>query len=274
MNTTASEERQFYDQRYAQFLDVPDHALAVNREVMLRTWNDPRQPAFERRRVYSKALELLLAESLDGRTVLDYGCGPGDWGVWMATEGAAVTLLDLSPVAIEVGLRRARASCVAERVRGAARDASDLSGFADGEFDLIFACAALHHTMKYAGALDELCRVLRPEGVLVLVETLGNNPALNAARRLRAWLAHEPAEQGEEIVIGEREVTELGRRFRTVEVHPVHLLAMAKRLLRGRFRFQAIRATVRALESLDAGLLRLAPRLEKYCGEAVIVGRR
>ena len=38
----------------------------------------------------------------------------------LAGEGAAVTLLDLSPVAIRLGLRRAAVSGVADRVRGVA----------------------------------------------------------------------------------------------------------------------------------------------------------
>jgi len=274
MSTSASEERRFYDDRYAQFLALPDHAVAVNRETMMRTWNDPRQPAFERRRLHHRALNLLLAEGLEGREVLDYGCGPGDWGVWMATEGARVTLLDLSPVAIDLGLRRARASGVASRVSGTARDASDLSNFADQKFDLVFACAALHHTLKYPGALDELSRVLRPDGKLVLVETYGNNPVLNHARKARARLAREAVEQGEEIVIGKAQIQQLRERFRSVEVQPMHLLAMAKRLLRGRFTFPPVRALVAALESCDSLLLRMAPALGSYCGEAIIIARK
>jgi hypothetical protein len=42
----------------------------------------------------------------------------GEWGTLMATEGANVTLLDLSPAAIHIGLRRERASGVGDRVRG------------------------------------------------------------------------------------------------------------------------------------------------------------
>jgi len=96
---------------------------------------DAANPSYERRVVYRAALKYLLSESLTGRTVLDYGCGTGDWGLMLAGEGAVVTLLDLSPVAIRLGLRRAAASGVADRVRGVARDASDLACFGDGEFD-------------------------------------------------------------------------------------------------------------------------------------------
>ena len=115
-----------------------------------------------------------------------------------------------------------------DRVRGEARDASDLSCFRDGEFDLVYASAALHHTLKYAGALEELVRVIRPGGRLVLAETWGDNPALMLARQVRAKLAHEAEEQGEEIVLNDAEVERLRRHFSEVRVQPLNLLAMGK----------------------------------------------
>src|SRR5262249_14947751 len=158
-----------------------------------------------RRKLYGAVLEQLLSEPLEGCQVLDYGCGLGEWGVLMATEGASVALLDLSPVAIEIGLRRAAANGVAERVRGFARNAADLSCFADGEFDLIYASAALHHTLKYPNALAELVRVLRPGGKLILAETYGNNRFLNWLRRCNWRLHRQPEESGEEIILSDAE---------------------------------------------------------------------
>ena len=271
MGVTTEQERAFFDRVYAQHLSRPDHELVVNRRIMLAALDDPSQPVWERRRLYRRVWEELARLPLGEMNVLDYGCGPGDWGVLLATEGARVTLLDLSPAAIELGLRRAKASGVADRVRGVARDGSNLDCFADGEFDLVFAGAALHHVLKYGPAVDELVRVIAPGGRLVLAETLGNNPLLNAARRLRARLAGEEEAQGEGILIGDPEIEMLRRRFRRVEVYPMNLLAMAKRLFRGRFTRRGVRSFLTALEAADRFLLGRFPSLGRYCGEAVIV---
>ncbi|MCC6364123.1 MAG: class I SAM-dependent methyltransferase [Bryobacterales bacterium] len=270
MSITADQERGFYDAVYSRFLERPDHELAVNREVMRRTLSDPRQPVFERRRLYSEVLSRLLAMPLSSLRVLDYGCGPADWGVWVATEGAQVTLLDLSPAAVELGLRRARASGVSHRVRGEARDAADLTCFGDGEFDLVYASAAVHHTLKYPRAFEELVRVIRPGGTLLLAETYGNNPLLDLARRVRAGLQGEAEEQGEEIILGNREIALLRSAFTRVELHEMNLLAMGKRLLRGWHHHSWAQGVVSLLEGADALLLGMAPFLRRYCGEVVV----
>jgi ubiquinone/menaquinone biosynthesis C-methylase UbiE len=270
----AEQEREFYDAQYRQFLELPDADLVCNRRTLAAGLEDPANPSYERRAVYRAALEYLLSESLAGRTVLDYGCGTGDWGLMLAGEGAAVTLLDLSPVAIRLGLRRAAVSGVADRVRGVARDASDLSCFRGGEFDLIFGSFALHHTLKYPRARDELLRVLKPGGRLVLVETYGNNPLLNGARILRRWFSREPAGQGEGIVLNDSDLDAIRPLVGSLEIYPLNLLAMGKRVFRGRFSRTWVRGVLRVLEWMDARLLTALPFLGRYCGEALIIGRK
>jgi len=269
---TSDREREFYDGQYAQFLALPDHALRLDRKVLEGNLENPAHPFYERRWLYRASMRALEAEPLKGKQVLDYGCGPADFGIWMATEGAAVTLLDLSPAAIEVGLRRAQASGV--RVRGVAADASCLSMLSDAEFDLVFACAALHHTLKYPGAVEELARIMKPGARLVLCETWGGNPLLNTARKLHAACIGEAAEQGEDIILSQAELRALDPYFCEVRVETRNLLAMGKRLLRGRFERRWARAVVRGLERMDGALLALAPPLRNWCGEALITAQR
>jgi 2-polyprenyl-3-methyl-5-hydroxy-6-metoxy-1,4-benzoquinol methylase len=265
-------EREFYDSQYAQFLELPDHALRTNREVLEGNLENPAHPFYERRRLYSAAMRALEAAPVKGARVLDYGCGTADFGLWLATEGAEVTLLDLSPAAIELGRRRAQASAVA--VRGIAAGAGQLGMLSDREFDLVFASAALHHTLKYPGAIEELARVMRPGARLVLCETWGGNPLLNRARRLRARLSGEQEEQGEGIILSRAELETLDGHFTDVEMETLNLLAMGKRLLRGRFGSAWARGVLHGLESVDSALLAIAPLLRQWCGEAVITARR
>jgi 2-polyprenyl-3-methyl-5-hydroxy-6-metoxy-1,4-benzoquinol methylase len=268
---TADREREFYDRQYAQFLALPDHALRIDRKVLEENIENPSRPFYERRMLYRATMRALEAEPVRGKKVLDYGCGPADFGLWMATEGADVTLLDLSPAAIEVGLKRARASGVT--VRGISADASRLDMLRDQEFDMVFACAALHHTLKYPDAVEELARVMKPGARVVLCETWGGNPVLNAARKIRALAAREKEEQGEDIILSKKELRALEPYFADVRVDTMNLFAMGKRVLRGRFERGWARGVMRGLEAIDAAVLSVAP-LHDWCGEAVITGHR
>jgi SAM-dependent methyltransferase len=274
VNITADQERGFYDNVYAQHLSLPDSALICNRRTIEADLANPARSIYERRRLYGTVLRILLAESVAGQRVLDYGCGTGDWGLMLAGEGAEVAFLDLSPIAIELALRRAQVSGISDRVQGIARDASDLSCFRDDEFDLIYASAAVHHTLKYPNALDELLRVLRPGGKLVLAETYGNNQLLNLLRRLRWKFSAQPDEAGEEILFDDAHVDLLRARLSEVKLYPLSLLAIGKRLFRGRLTNRAARFFVGSLEVADAILLKVFPPLRRYCGEVVVVARK
>ncbi len=272
MKITADQERAFYDSAYSPFLQAPDSDLVCNRGTLEADLANPAHPIYERRRLFQATMKVLLSEPAAGLTVLDYGCGTGDWGLMLAAEGASVTFLDLSAVAIEVVQRRAVASGVI--VRGEARDGSDLSCFHDGEFDLIFGSAAIHHTLKYPNAVAELMRVLKPGGRLVLAETYGNNKLLNMARRFRWRLSALPDEAGEDIIFDESHIRILRGQLQQVDLIPLNLFGMAKRIFRGRFTNPIVRGLVHSLEAMDGVLLKIAPGLGRYCGELVVIGRK
>ena len=149
-----------------------------------------------------------------------------------------------------------------------------MSCFEDGEFDLIYAGAAIHHTMKYPHALGELLRVLKPGGRLVLAEGYGNNVLLNLARRLRWRIGGEPEEAGEGIIFSDADVETLRKQMTHVEITPLNLFAMAKRVFRGRFASPGVRATMALIESLDSLALAAFPFLKRYCGELVVVAKK
>ena len=107
-----------------------------------------------------------------GRRVLDLGCGKGRFSRHLRRAGANVVGLDPSPAMLAgaVGLSRIQAS--------AAR-----LPLADGGFDAVIAVEVFEHLADIDAALGEIHRVLRPGGLIVVVDK--NRLSLNASR---PWL--------------------------------------------------------------------------------------
>lgn len=103
------------------------------------------------------------AQTARGRDVLDAGCGVGYGALILAEAGAqSVTGVDRSSEAIFNA--RERAGAVAEFT---VADLQDIP-LDDGSFDLITCFEAIEHIVHPERALDELRRVLRPDGVLLI----------------------------------------------------------------------------------------------------------
>ena len=114
---------------------------------------------------------------------------------------------------------------------------------------------------------------LKPGGALVLTETYGNNPLLNALRRWN-WKRESLAEeQGEDVIFNDQHIMVLRDAFASVTLKPMGLFSMAKRGMRGSFGNPALRGVLRVLQGTDGKLLQVAPTLGRYCGEVLVVAR-
>ena len=105
-------------------------------------------------------------DALEGKDVLDVGCGSGIATQLLAEAGAKVTAVDLTEWAVATTSRRLAAFGLPGEVRQ--EDAERLP-FADASFDLVFSWGVIHHSSDMDRALAELVRVLRPGGQLVLM---------------------------------------------------------------------------------------------------------
>ena len=97
---------------------------------------------------------------------LDLACGTGDIAFSVASRGAEVVALDLTPRMLQ--LARAKRT-VGDRVRFVAGDMTSLP-FADHSFDIVTTGYGLRNVPLLAGALREIKRVLKPGGVMLSLD--------------------------------------------------------------------------------------------------------
>lgn len=120
--------------------------------------------------------------------VLDVACGPGVVTAAIAAGAANVVGLDATPLMIE----KARARCAEAGLANVAFRCGDAENlpFGDGCFDGAVTRFAVHHFAAPQRALDEMFRVLRPGGVVVILDVVSSDDDSqsrlhNAIERLR-----------------------------------------------------------------------------------------
>ena len=132
------------------------------------------------------------AASRDGGRVLDVGVGTG-LELPMFSPSTRLVGVDLS----EPMLQRARARAARENLRGVEgllrMDAMRLA-FPDGAFDCVIAPYVMTVVPDPAATLDELFRVVRPGGEIVLVNHVGADRGVVA--QVESWLGKRAAKLG------------------------------------------------------------------------------
>jgi SAM-dependent methyltransferase len=227
-------ERAFHDQAFSEQTRAPVRRFySVN--GALRRW-----------------YEHTLSQRAAGADALEYGCGPGSAAFELAAQGARVTGIDLSPVAIELAARTVQERDLDARFE--VMDAEHLR-FDDDAFDLVCGSGILHH-LDLQRAYAELARVLRPDGVAVFIEPLGHNPAINWYR------ARTPALRTvDEHPLLMRDLVQAREHFGVVETRFFTLTSLAAVPLRNRAAFPRI---VDALDGVDRTLFAALPPTRRW----------
>jgi ubiquinone/menaquinone biosynthesis C-methylase UbiE len=102
-----------------------------------------------------------------GSTILEVAPGPGFLSVELATQGFAVTGLDISRTFVE--LARKNADKAGVQVQFQQGNASQMP-FADQSFDFLVCRAAFKNFANPLGALKEMHRVLKPDGRGLIID--------------------------------------------------------------------------------------------------------
>lgn len=127
--------------------------------------------------------ENAIMRAAQGKRVLDYGCGRGEYSLELLGLGADVEGIDISQNYIDKAATACRAKGYPEsRFHFQVMDAHKLS-FPDESFDFVVGNGILHH-LDYPTAFSEIHRVLKPGGRAIFQEPLSGNPLLGLLRIL------------------------------------------------------------------------------------------
>lgn len=127
-----------------------------------------------------------LKQSVPGQDVLEIGCGRGAMARYLVELGArTVTASDFSPSAV----RQAREILADTNATAAVEDIERMS-YSSASFDTVVSFETIEHCPDPQRAVNELARVLRPRGTLIL--TTPNYLGLTGLFRIYKRLTGEP----------------------------------------------------------------------------------
>ena len=198
--------------------------------------------------------------NVNGKQVLDYGCGAGFSTVVLARLGAWVSAFDISPQQVALAKKRAEANAVGGSVRIELMAAEQLR-YEDSSFDAVHGNAVLHH-VDLSAARAELHRVMKPGAVAVFAEPLGENLLLELTRSYLPYPGKLPRDPKER-PLRYSNIAFLAEPFDRVEVKEFQFLSMVGRATGNR-------PFVRRLERLDEWLFAAVPASRRFCRYIVI----
>lgn len=111
---------------------------------------------------YERPAMTTLVGEVEGRRVLELGCGTGPLTEWLVGGGAKVTACDVSPTMVDKARRR-----LGDRARLLVADIAQPLPFPSASFDLVVASLVLHYVEDWAAVLAEMHRVLELSGAVV-----------------------------------------------------------------------------------------------------------
>jgi SAM-dependent methyltransferase len=164
---------------------------------------------------------------LSSKRVLELGCGPGDFSVFMARHGASVHAVDVAPAAIKITNLRAENNSVDDCIHTYIMPAEKLD-FGDDTFDWVTGFGLLHHAnLKKLG--PEIVRVLKPGRGAIFREPLGASVITRLARRLLPY--HNKYHSVNEHPLTYEDLSLLGSFFAEANIREFYLLSGLSRFM-------------------------------------------
>lgn len=130
-----------------------------------------------------------LIGNVEGKTVLDYGCGNGENSLPLVRRGARVIGLDVSEDLLALARQRLALHGLGNRATFLAASAHEVP-LPDRSVDALMGIAILHH-LDLELAAREVRRVLKPGGIAIFQEPVRNSRLLKTLRALVPYRSEE-----------------------------------------------------------------------------------
>jgi 2-polyprenyl-3-methyl-5-hydroxy-6-metoxy-1,4-benzoquinol methylase len=257
----------------ARFFDELAQQLIARLQPMdprtVARYHQPEHPWF------NKEFRFQLLGNLEGKRVLDIGCGDGINSTLMAKYGAQVTGVDISPGSVELCKQRARLEGVESRTQFICSplEAVDLPA---GHFDIIWGDGILHHVIpELDPVLRQLMKWAKPGALFVFSEPVSLTPWL---RKLRKGVPIHTDATPDERPLERAELAVILRHLPDLELKWFHLMGrLSSLILPLHHNYEnaslAKRLAVDMLGRMDQVLLSV-PRLQALGGMCVMYGRK
>lgn len=110
------------------------------------------------------------ARDLDGKRVLEIGCGRGGFACWLAARERYAPAEVVAADFAETAVRKGEEFAARRGIVGISWEVADIQNIkhADASFDTVVSCETVEHVPDPRRAVRELARVLRPGGRLLL----------------------------------------------------------------------------------------------------------
>lgn len=218
---------------------------------------------------------------IEGKSLLDIGCGLGEVSVYFALKGADVTACDISEGMLNSAKFLAKKNKV--HIRTHLTAAEDLKFPKDSSFDVIYAGNLFHH-VDIDQTLDRVKPHIKPDGILVSWDPIAYNPLINIYRKIAKKVRTE-----DEHPLTVKDIDRFRNQFKQVELRYFWfstliifiIMALVQRRNPNKERYWKMVITeadkwapiYKPLEKFDNLILKFLPPLRFFCWNVVILCR-
>lgn len=251
MELRKQQEKEFHDKIRTVRGDTQVTATRWSPELEYTIKTNPLWRNMKYYSIEKKSRDMVLnwfKENCRGKRVLDYCCGNGEDGIFIAQNGAREVIgIDISDVSIENCRISAKKHGVQPITSYYIRDA-EATGFPDNYFDVITEYGALHH-LDLEKAFAEMQRLIKPDGKIICNEALGHNLLIHLYRKFTPSLR---TSWEVEHIMRKKDFKVAARYFEKIDIYFYHLFTLGAVPFRKTGFFPAL---LNFLEKLDKVVL-------------------